>query len=184
MAAVAATGLTCCGGGGGEDNFAYKTISITSPTSNVGEMFIRVFDPIPEAPGRYEARYGFGTDSGSHKGSFMVESQSETEATVIYYISNYEQMINDQNAQGFYGSLIEGAERDNNGDMPNVDFPFMKLTLTYAANSKTSGSCTFLCTMPVDDDLTEEEKEKIDPDNDGYFEKTVSGGASFLITEN
>ena len=159
-AVLAATGLTCCGGGGGGDSsFAYKTIEITSPISNVGKMYIRVTDPIPEAPGTYVARYGFGADKGDHPGTFKVESQSETGAEIYYYVNNYEAMTRDANAIGFYGNLIEDVEnRDNQNAAVDVDFPFMTVKLTFAEGSTTSGSCAFTCMLPVPDDITPEER--------------------------
>ncbi len=185
-AVLAATGLTCCGGGGGggESSFAYKTIKITSPTSNVGAMYIRVSDPIPEADLQYNARYGFGDDTGAHTGTFKVNSQDETMAEIAYYIDDYEKMINDANAVGFYGDLVSGAERNDEGQLEDGQFPFMTVKLIYAEGSKTSGSCEFSCMFPVDDELTDEQRENlgIEPGQE-YYQKAIPAGQSiFTIT--
>lgn len=192
-AVLAATGLTCCGGGGGSDSsFAYKIIEITPPVSNVGSMYIRVNDPIPEAPGMYNARYGFGADKGDHHGSFEVESQTTNDdgvktAKVNYYIRNYAAMTNDQDALGFYGSLNEDVRNNmQNGNQPvNVDFPFMSLVFEYDPGSQTSGHASFTVLLPVPEDMTDEQKGKlgIEP-GDKYYEVELKGGRSrFTITQ-
>ena len=193
-AVLAATGLTCCGGGGGsESSFAYKTIKITPPVSNVGSMYIRVNDPIPEAPGTYNARYGFGADKGDHQGSFEVVEQTRTDegvetAKVNYYISNYAAMTRDQDALGFYGSLIEDvANNMQNGNQPvNVDFPFMSLVFEYDPGSQTSGSVSFTCLLPVPEDMTDEQKAALGiKPGDKYYEAPLKGGRStFMIFQH
>lgn len=199
MAAVAATGLTCCGGCGGGDSLEGATIKFFEVGTSAGSMYVTVLNKSGANSSYTLTRFG-----GEHKtrqtGEIVEQSSSmdpdleiPDNTTKVRHVSvsldSYDDSTNNREATGFYAS-ITGAATDNgnnngNGNN-NIDFDFPQTWITMMYEDHTSGKARFTFKFKVDQEtitkiqeMEQEEREKymeeFDIDTDYYTTVSVNG---------
>ena len=176
MAALAATGLTCCGGGGGDSNsIAFSTLEFQAPGTTAATMVISISENYYNSKGTYDARYGFERRSFPYTGKFIVVDGLEGSAEItdsqnqvvkidydmvatINIDSNIENFLDDDAVEAYFYKFTDTLQKEDEEDDDNVRLenpPAPKLYLKY--NEDMTGG-TFTAQFDV-----EVEKEETDP---------------------
>ena len=159
MAAVAATTLTCCGGGAGTEDgthsFAYKTVTYRTSETLAGTMVIRVYDKTSSGSNTYNADISFGENGKKHQGIFQVVDNSES-PTVTMHVDGNESFDTDTGVLRFYASL--GLPEDLQAGDAVYGFPRPTITMDYTNNAEGLYTATFeifIGDNPDTEDITE-----------------------------
>ena len=160
MAAVAATGLTCCGGGGGNDNLAYRTYQFDACTGFIGCMNVAIFDLNGMNEGEYSAKVSFGNNhpmgASGYDATFKIKDDSDPENIQVTISVKEKDLGADEDAWAYFSEFMDDMEE---GDTM-INFPKPQITIHF--NSKrTGGTYDTLYELHGfgDDPRTEDEEE-------------------------
>jgi len=150
MAAVAATGLTCCGGGGSSDSIEFKTFYLSAPgdktedgyvaPGTAGSMWLEVQGDV--GTGQIPAKFSFGGKNQTGHDATVMQYETEDKGIVKFTFNVYssENLQQDQDALAFFQKAMDEVETDDEGDVEGiVQFPAMIVTLKYDGG-KASGT--------------------------------------------
>lgn len=194
MAALATTGLTCCGGGGGDEgaeSHAYRTYTFDAQNT-VGAMVVKVQDQVEGVAGRYNAQITFTTGGGSsiYPGYFWVKKTSQrvesenkmtgpdkdipvvleaTEEVEVGITGNIGQARDgDDGMIMFFSSFVENVNNNDDNDQEiNADNPPKPtLYLSYDDESKRGGQYMMSFVLELED----EEENNADAEEEGEGE--------------